>query len=45
MNEKLDMRINKEMLEELRRISAIKGVPYSKLIRKILQDFIDKENK
>ena len=40
LNETLNMRISKEMFEKIKEISNGKGIPYSELIRMILDDYL-----
>ena len=42
-NETLNIRITKELLDNLREVAAEKGISYSKLIRDVLKEYCEKE--
>lgn len=40
-NETLNIRITKELLDDLREIASANGISYSQLIRDVLKDYCD----
>lgn len=40
-NETLNIRITKELLDDLREIASKKGISYSQLIRDVLKEYCD----
>lgn len=42
-NETLNIRITKELLDNLKELAKNKGISYSQLIRDVLKDYCDKK--
>ncbi len=40
-NETLNIRITKELLDNLRELASTQGITYSELIRRVLKDYCD----
>ena len=42
-NETLNIRITKELLDNLREVASKQGITYSQLVRDVLKDYCDKK--